>query len=532
MPGLRPGEGTIAKLEYAYIFAIGCSLTVLLIIFVNTCMHFRMAGARSFLVLLAFIAVWSFGSLMELMEKNLSTMLFWSDFQQIGAFGTAVLYICFAAEYGGYHKLRKLLPLLAAVPAAALALIFTNESHHLMSYGHYISASPVFGRAVIVSWTPLGMIISTYCYCLALAALILLYKFAAKASGTLKRQVFYIILSMAVALAFGFVKIAVLERIGVNMPNAVAFLPANLLLFYSFFRQSLFLVSPIARDKAFDVIEQGIVVADGSGKIVDRNPFAMHLFKTYFGIDDEITGKGMASIFSTFPLWVEMARSNTAGQFEVQSSLEGSGDCYFRFKVYPLQAEKAGTVTIIRDITARRLQEFELKNKADMDGLTGLLNKTGFMEVFMRQLRESEAAGEPISTLILDLDRFKSVNDTYGHVNGDRVLVLFAELLKGALRQQDAIGRIGGDEFAASLPGVDRAEALHIAERIRQKAAGQGVEMEDGEFLHFTVSIGICDNVDILSKGGKPQAVELIKLADKAMYKAKKVSRNCCVVGE
>jgi diguanylate cyclase (GGDEF)-like protein len=132
----------------------------------------------------------------------------------------------------------------------------------------------------------------------------------------------------------------------------------------------------------------------------------------------------------------------------------------------------------------------------------------------------------------LDLDRFKSVNDTYGHVNGDRVLALFADLLRGALRQQDAIGRIGGDEFAAALPGVGRTEAFAIAERIRQKAEGQGVEMEDGETLHFTVSIGICDSVDCLNRGVKPQAVDLIKVADKAMYKAKKISRNCCVMGE
>jgi diguanylate cyclase (GGDEF)-like protein len=363
-----------------------------------------------------------------------------------------------------------------------------------------------------------------------LAALITLLIFAPKASKTLRRQVLLFILSISFMLVFTFMKKVLLERIGVNIPIAVAYLPANLILFYGFFRHSLFLVSPIARDKAFDVIEQGIVVADGSGAVVDRNPYAVQLLSAHFGIGAEIAGRSITAAFAAFPQWVELARDNAAGQFEVRSCREDASECYFRFKVYPLQQGRSGTVTIIRDITARHLKELELKSKAEMDSLTGLLNRSGFMEVFMRQLKEAEGTGEPVSTLILDLDRFKSVNDTYGHINGDRVLTLFAELLRGALRQQDAIGRTGGDEFVASLPGVGRAEALHIAERIREKAASQGVEMENGQVVHFTVSIGICDNNDGL--GGKLQASELIKLADWAMYRAKRVSRNCCVVGE
>jgi diguanylate cyclase (GGDEF)-like protein len=365
-----------------------------------------------------------------------------------------------------------------------------------------------------------------------LGAIIMLGMFASRVTRAVRRQVINNMLSISILLVFAIIKAVYLDKNGINIPVATIFLPANLLLFYSLFRHSLFTTSPIGRDKAFDVIEQGIVVVDGSGMIVDRNPFTVQLFKTWFGIDAEMTGQSMETVFSAFPLWVELTKSNSAGQFEVQSSHEGAGDCYFRFKVYPLQTGSGGTVTIIRDITQRRLQEQELKNRADTDCLTGLLNKNGFMDVFMRQLKETEGTGDSISMLILDLDRFKTVNDTYGHINGDRVLVLFSDLLRGTLRQQDAIGRIGGDEFAASLPGVSRTEALHIAERIRERAAEQGVEMEDGDVVHFTVSIGIADSADRLNKGAPPQADDLIKLADKAMYRAKRVSRNCCVVGE
>jgi diguanylate cyclase (GGDEF)-like protein len=511
-------------MEYAYIFTIGCSLTVLLMLFSHTCRHIGVAGSRSFLAQLAFITLWSAGALMELISQDAAAMLFWHNFQQIGLYGVSASCIYFAAGYGSFPKFKRRLLFLMIVPAIALVLTLTDGSHHIMSYGYQINVDPVFGKAVVMHSTPVGMLFMTYAFCLVLAALIMLGTFASKVSHALRGQVLFIMLSMAMALAFAFVKIAFLEGAGVNIPVVVIYLPVSLLFFYSLFRHSLFLVSPIARDTAFDVIEQGIVVADRFGVIVDRNPFAVQLFKVYFGIKGELTGKSMANAFAVFPQWVELAKANTAGQFEVHSSLGSLGDCYFRFKVYPLQADKAGTVTIIRDITARKLQEFELKNRADMDSLTGLLNRSGFMEAFMRHLRESEG---PVSTLIIDMDKFKSVNDTWGHAVGDRVLVLFAELLRCALRQQDAIGRIGGDEFAASLPGVGREEALAIAERVRRKAAESGVEMENGETLHFTVSIGICDNT-----GAKPQAGELIKLADSMMYKAKRVSRNCCVVGE
>lgn len=524
-PGIAAeGEGDDSEMEYAYIFIIGCSLTVLLLLFSHTCRHIGVAGSRSFLAQLAFIALWSVGALMELLSQDAASMVFWRNFQQACIYGVSASCIYFAAVYASFPNFKKRLPILMILPAAAMILTLTDSLHHIMSYGFHINVDPVFGRAVVVHYTPAGVLFMTYAFCLALAALIMLGTFASKVSRALRRQVLFIMLSMAVALVFAFVKIAFLEAIGVNIPIVVIYLPVNLLFFYSLFRHSLFLVSPIARDTAFDVIEQGIVVADRFGVIVDRNPFAVQLFKVYFGIKGELTGRSMASAFAAFPQWVELAKANIAGQFEVHSSLGSLGDCYFRFKVYPLKEDKAGTVTIIRDITERKLQELELKNRADRDGLTGLLNRNGFMETFMRHLKEADG---PVSTLIIDMDNFKSVNDTWGHAVGDRVLVLFAELLLGTLRQQDAIGRIGGDEFAASLPGVGKREALAIAERVRRKAAESGVEMENGESLHFTVSIGICDNT-----GPKPQAGELFKLADSMMYKAKKVSRNCCVVGE
>lgn len=128
--------------------------------------------------------------------------------------------------------------------------------------------------------------------------------------------------------------------------------------------------------------------------------------------------------------------------------------------------------------------------------------------------------------LMMDLDNFKGINDTFGHDGGDRVIIALADLLKEVLRQKDAIGRLGGDEFVAILPGVNRTEAKVIAHRILTVAEKKDVDIMEGTSIRFTLSIGICDNTNV------KWAEDILKCADKAMYMAKNKNRNCCVVWE
>jgi diguanylate cyclase (GGDEF)-like protein len=158
------------------------------------------------------------------------------------------------------------------------------------------------------------------------------------------------------------------------------------------------------------------------------------------------------------------------------------------------------------------------KAAALSDPLTGLLNRRGFYEDVATLRERSRKTMAPITLLAFDLDRFKSVNDRYGHAGGDAVLKLFAKVAQETLRTNDIIGRLGGEEFVAVLPAT-AAEAAIAAERVRVALEAASV-VHDGKDIAVTVSIGI-------ASGAPTMAIDaLIGRADEALYRAKENGRN------
>ena len=175
----------------------------------------------------------------------------------------------------------------------------------------------------------------------------------------------------------------------------------------------------------------------------------------------------------------------------------------------------------------KRLRE-SYENSLEMavrDGGTGLFNRR-YLEVHLqKKLEKSFSDGKPIGLLILDIDHFKEVNDTYGHVIGDEVLVEFAERLLDNLRGFDLVARLGGEEFIAVLPDVSPEKAMQIGERLRRSIADKPFKcnIETGE-LTVTTSIG-----GALIEPGEYTVQAVIDRADKALYEAKNGGRNCTV---
>ncbi len=162
------------------------------------------------------------------------------------------------------------------------------------------------------------------------------------------------------------------------------------------------------------------------------------------------------------------------------------------------------------------LRQAELN--AVTDALTGLGNRHWMNDMFGRELIRAGSSGMSLCLMMIDVDNFKSFNDRYGHLAGDRVLVAVSEALRDYLRPTDLIARFGGDEFAALLPGIKLDQARQTAERLRQHVAGIAPPSLS---TPITISIGVSAN------GPQDDVASLVARADGAMYEAKERGRNC-----
>jgi diguanylate cyclase (GGDEF)-like protein len=162
----------------------------------------------------------------------------------------------------------------------------------------------------------------------------------------------------------------------------------------------------------------------------------------------------------------------------------------------------------------------ELHRRAHADPLTGLPNRRAFEEGLAREIARAARASLPLAVLALDVDHFKRVNDAHGHPAGDEVLRTIAACLAQAARAGDLVGRVGGEEFAAALPGADLAQAREVAERIRARVAAEPVAA-GAAAVPVTVSIGVASLGADAADGPS-----LLARADARLYEAKRSGRN------
>jgi diguanylate cyclase (GGDEF)-like protein len=166
-----------------------------------------------------------------------------------------------------------------------------------------------------------------------------------------------------------------------------------------------------------------------------------------------------------------------------------------------------------------------LREQATHDGLTGLLNRNAVLEMLHKELARAAREGHPVSLLMVDLDRFKNINDTYGHAAGDAVLRESARRMRDAVRTYDSVGRYGGEEFLIVLPGCDGESAFTQAERVRETFA-RSPFVTGAHSLPVTCSIGASSRMHASAADGDA----LLREADVAMYSAKDEGRDRVVL--
>lgn len=243
-------------------------------------------------------------------------------------------------------------------------------------------------------------------------------------------------------------------------------------------------------------------------ELVGRNP---RIFRS-----DHTSGETYRQLWRTI-------RSGNVWVGDLENRRKDGTPYYVSTKISPI-FEKSGKITgflaLQEDVTETRRLQKELERLAATDGLTGAYNRNHFLTLFQLEFRRAERYDQPLSVLVMDIDHFKAINDTYGHHAGDRVLAMFAEVASSILRDEDFLGRLGGEEFGIVLIQTPSDGAALLAERLRGVVETMAVEC-DGQTIRMTVSTGgtamVRDDREIET---------LLKRADQALYAAKREGRN------
>jgi len=205
--------------------------------------------------------------------------------------------------------------------------------------------------------------------------------------------------------------------------------------------------------------------------------------------------------------------------FENRCTCKDGSIKWLAWSAFP-DLQRQRVFSVIRDITKSKQMEEELRHLATTDPLTGASNRRHFLELAALEVKRSRRHATPFAVMQMDIDHFKSINDSYGHDVGDEVLKNLVECCLRELRETDFFGRFGGEEFVALLPQTDQDGALQVCERLRTQICDMVIRTEKGD-LSITVSIGLT-----MLSGDDLTIDSMLKRADTALYRAKNSGRN------
>ena len=478
------------------------------------------------------IAWWSTAAAIENMVTAAADKVLWAEMAWPGIIATQIYWSAFLwgyckGESPGRHPLVRLLGWL--LPLLVWIAALTNPWHHLM----YVATTPQGdqpGAPVLYDHGILVFVVFLIAYLLLAAGTLVLADAAQQAPRAARGHYFALI----VALLFPWIaSIGHLTR--TFMPYGFDATPFSFVLTAAVFcwmigRRQLFVLPPIALRPLVDSLPEAVLVVDGGGRVVEANATAQALVAP-----GPLLGQKLAEVLPLPLPAAEAAGDDPIARAEIRLDRDG-GERHFeiRTRLLAYRGRQVGRVVVLSDITHRKRMERrlrtqlavnlrlqrKLREQANRDLLTGLRNRHFLEEIRPALLAEADRAGRPLAAALIDLDHFKRLNDTWGHLAGDEVLRAVADYLVGAARESDFVIRVGGEEILILLPDSDGAQAAAAVERWRAAFVARPVPAR-GHDLAVSFSAGIASYPDEAESWD-----QLVQRADLALYCAKERGRN------
>lgn len=548
-------------------FAILCLTAV-----VSGCVAFtawlRRAAApdtKPFTWLMVAIALYATSAAIGTAATTAPTIVFWATVETVLAHGVTVLFFIFALHFSRYrHWLnRRRQWTIWLVPALNMALVSTNGWHRLVWTGFEPMAQ---GSRLVFTHGATYLWLAAWSYLYVLAGVMMVARSALRtgSAGTLYRQqAIAVIVSTLPPLTVGTVHVLELIPPGISLVP-MSFLLTGLIYFASLFRYRLFDLLPVARDTLIENMSDSVLVLDKDNRVVDMNPAAQQ-FAQQIAAEampgqmlkrDYWLGQSIVQVMGKWPSLLKhcQGRTNT----EVLITICQQPPLHLNLRLNMLcdrDQRPTGKLIVLRDMTAlhqsqlelrqtndaqRRTQQalkktndilesrlrenealqHQLKEQAIRDDLTGLFNRRYFEEALLAEFVKARRDHTPLAVVLVDIDYFKRVNDTYGHQAGDCALQVLAGVIQAHVRTSDIACRYGGEEFILAMPGMTLVEAMERAEAIRVAVKETVVQFRE-HAIQTTVSGGVGALPE--HEGGQD---ELISRVDQALYAAKKEGRD------
>ncbi len=437
------------------------------------------------------------------------------------------------------------LALLLLLPLVILGLVWTMGQHTLLRYSFEINNSGPF-PVLLFKNGPWFYVHVIYGYLVQATSVAFLIHALRDTRNLYYRQAITMLLCVFLPAVPDFLfNLNISPVRGFNFTPAT-FSIAGILMAWALFRYQLFDLAPIARSTVIETVQDLMLVFDPHNRLVDYNQAAQNSFKPEVVL---AIGLPMGQVFKASPDLQQKSQEETIERAEIR--LDDSGrPQFYELVVTPLKSNQArplGRLFLLRNITDQkqvaaelslaheqlqaRLVEIELlqsklRDDAIRDRLTGLYNRRYLDETLHREIAGVARTGGYLSLVMIDIDHFKNINDTFGHKTGDIMIQALSALLQDQTRVSDIACRYGGEEFVLVMPEISIERAYERVEQLRITFEALQVNLGDAT-LRSTFSAGIAVYPEHAVTGE-----ELMHLADQALYQAKTGGRNCVKIYE
>lgn len=507
----------IIKFISIYLFV---GVLLLSFMFVNSFVRGKSSYAKAFGVLCLTAQVYLLGYLVEINAGSLHDMLFWNQVQYFGIPFFPALWLIVSILYTGKGKYLQGFGgfVLFAIPVITFIFRLTNDWHHW--FYSQIELQEFMGvNLMLLTKGPWYFVQTAYVLITLFLCTWIYYQRYRNSTGDEKIQ--FRLLLLASGLIYLALPLVAVNVGGIGIDYTALILPPCILALYlSLTRYNFLEIKDLARERVFEDSRVGLILANRFYRVVDFNKASMDFFQWF-----------------NASLKAEQLEILLADHQDLLESIRNSEDRVFHFRVegevryinvnvsiIKNKKETVGYLIAFEDFTEREGLKHRLTEIANTDELTGLNNRRRFNECAEEAVQQARVEREKLSVLMMDLDFFKKINDSYGHHGGDAVLRDFAGMLSDAFSGTDIVGRIGGEEFAVVMLNTDAVRACDKAEEFRKTVAEKTVEFGE-KSISFTVSIGVAELNEATADFDA-----LINSADHALYKAKHLGRNRTVV--